>query len=142
MSLSITTGACFPGNPKAQRYAKVTEGALLLTGVGMLYFVNSGADCDAMGMPGMPDSNCQNKATVLGDIGLGLILTGLLGFIATVSTSDEDKKTETTALPAPPPPPNAVPAKASRPPAAPAPAPAVPAEPAQPTTPAEPPPGA
>lgn len=102
MSLSVAVGACFPGNPKAQNYAKLTEGGLILGGVAMLYFTNTGADCDAMGLPGLPDSNCHSKASVLGDIGLGLILAGLVGFIATISTAEDAKPTTTTTSPAPP----------------------------------------
>src|SRR4051812_20291550 len=91
-SLSLMTGACFPKNEKYQTYAKLGEGASILAGITMLYFVNSGADCDSMSAPGgQPDEGCKTKANVLGDIGLGLILVGLVGFIATVSASDDDK---------------------------------------------------
>lgn len=85
-------GACFPNNAQHRTYAKLAEGASLVGGITMLFFVNSGADCDAMSAPGgQPDMGCKDKATVLGDIGLGLILVGLIGFIATVSTAEDDK---------------------------------------------------
>ena len=87
--LSLT--ACFPNSAKHRTYAKVGEGAALAAGIGMLYMVNTGADCDHM--TGLDDdtSGCRGNAQVLGTVGLGLILAGLVGFIATVSTSPEDQ---------------------------------------------------
>ena len=84
--------ACFPNNPKARTYAKLGEGAALATGIGVLYFANSGADCDEMRPIGdETSSSCRSNANVLTAVGLGLIFGGLAGFIATVSTSPEDK---------------------------------------------------
>lgn len=91
LSVSLFLGACFPNNAKHRMYAKIGEGGALVGGIVMLAVVNSGADCDASSMPGgEPDEGCKTKAAWLGNVGLGLILIGLLGFIATVSTSEDD----------------------------------------------------
>ena len=88
VTLSLT--ACFPNSAKHRTYAKVGEGAALAAGIGILYMSNTGADCDQMG--GYDDaSSCRSKSQVLGSVGLGLILAGLAGFIATVSTSPDDQ---------------------------------------------------
>ena len=87
--LSLT--ACFPNSKRHRTYAKIGEGAAIAGGIGLLYVTNTGADCDQMrGLDG-DASGCRGNAKVLGTIGLGLILAGLTGFIATVSTSPEDK---------------------------------------------------
>lgn len=134
LSLTMATGACFPNNPKYQTYAKVGEGASMLAGIGLLLAVNSGADCDQMAnMSGGGDDSCKTRATVLGDLGLALILVGLAGFIATVSTAEDAKPAPVTVTPkadaakpapdpAPAPAPAPVPAPVE-PPAGPAPAP-------------------
>lgn len=100
LSVSVLLGACFPNNAKHRMYAKFAEGGALVAGIGMLYVVNSGADCDMQSMPGgEPDEGCKTKAAWLGNIGLGLVLVGLLGFIATVSTSEDDENKSTTVVP-------------------------------------------
>ena len=136
VSLAVSAGACFPNNPKAQTYAKLTEGGLVVAGIAMLFAVNTGADCDMMAKPGMPNDSCHTRATVLGDVGLGLILTGLIGFIATVSGSGDDKPAPApTAKPATEAPPKAetpaeTPAEPPKTePTTPAPAPTAPATP-------------
>jgi hypothetical protein len=89
-------------------------------------------------------SSCHSHAEILGDVGVGLIIAGLLGFLATISTAeDEDdnkprieikadqprpvEKLPPVVLPAAPPALPALPASpaapAAEPPAAPAPAP-------------------
>ncbi len=83
---------CFPHDPRARTTAKLVEGGSILAGIGMNFLVNSEADCDAMAMPGVMD-NCKTKGAVLGDLGFALILAGVVGFIATVSTADDDKPT-------------------------------------------------
>lgn len=130
VSLSLATTACFPTNARHRTYAKLGEGAALAAGITMLYFVNTGADCDQMEGPGIGDEDCKSSASVLGAIGLGLILLGLAGFVATVSTSpDDDATTAPTTTPVTPP----APAE----PAPPEPTPATPlAETAAPTEPA------
>lgn len=100
LSVSMLLGACFPNNARHRMYAKFAEGGALVAGIGMLYVVNSGADCDMKSMPGgEPDDGCKTKAAWLGNIGLGLVLVGLLGFIATVSTSEDDDVKSTTVVP-------------------------------------------
>jgi hypothetical protein len=81
---------CFPHNHKARTYAKYGEGGAVLAGIGMEFLVNSGADCDQMTGPLQSSSSCHTRATALGDFGVALILGGLLGFVATVSTSDDE----------------------------------------------------
>src|SRR3954470_12727284 len=105
LCLSLGLTSCFPTNPRARTIAKLSEGGVIVAGIAMLSIVNSGAECDAKGQPGVPDSNCHSTANALGDIGFGLILTGLIGFIATVSTAPDDKPDPPAAVTAPPPPP-------------------------------------
>jgi hypothetical protein len=90
---------CFPHNHKARTYAKYSEGGALVAGVGLEFLVNSGADCDQMAGPLQSASSCHTRATMLGDLGVALILSGLLGFVATVSTAeDEDQAANTTTV--------------------------------------------
>jgi hypothetical protein len=90
---------CFPHDHKARTYAKYGEGGALLAGVGLEFLVNSGADCDQMAGALQSSSSCHTRATMLGDLGVALILGGLLGFVATVSTAeDEDQPASTTTV--------------------------------------------
>lgn len=82
---------CFPHDAHKRTIAQVIEGGAMVVGVGAEFLVNTGADCDQMGMPGVPNSSCRTKANALGDVGVALILGGLLGFVATISTAEEDK---------------------------------------------------
>jgi len=137
LSLTVMSGACFPNNPRHQTYAKIAEGGALLGGIGLLFVVNTGADCTPL-VSGMPDTDCEDKASLLGNIGLGLVLAGLIGFIVTVSTSGDDKVSTSAPTAAPPPPPPVEPAPTPADPTpAPTPAPTEPvpptAEPATPT---------
>ncbi len=89
---------CFPNSAKHRTYAKIGEGAAIATGIAMLYTVNTGADCDQMrDVSDETSSGCRGNADILGSVGLGLIIAGMSGFIATVSTSpdDEDKPANT-----------------------------------------------
>lgn len=88
--LTLSLAACFPNSAKHRTYAKVGEGAAIAAGIGMLYMVNSGADCDQMRGFDEDSSGCRGNAEVLGAVGFGLVLAGLVGFIATISTSPED----------------------------------------------------
>ncbi len=100
LSLTVCSGACFPNNPKYQTYAKLGEGAAMVAGIGLLLVVNTGADCDMKAMSsGDPETGCKSRATVLGDAGLALIIIGLVGFIATVSTAEDAKPAPTTVIP-------------------------------------------
>jgi len=108
LSLTVMSGACFPNNPRHQTYAKIAEGGAILGGIGLLAVVNTGADC-APKVSGMPDTACEDKAALLGNIGLGLVLAGLIGFIVTVSTSGDDKVATSTTTPTPTPTPTPAP---------------------------------
>lgn len=136
LSLAVSSGACFPNNPRHQTYAKIAEGGVLLGGIGLLFVVNTGADCTP-DVAGMPDTTCEDKANLLGNIGLGLVLAGLIGFIVTVSTSGEDKvTTPATTTPTTTPTVTPEPAPTATPEPTPAPEPTPPTEPVAP--PAEP----
>ena len=90
--LCVSLAACFPNSAKHRTYAKIGEGAALAAGIAMLYTVNSGADCDEMKNVGDDTaSGCRGNSEILSSIGLGLIIAGFTGFIATVSTSPDDK---------------------------------------------------
>lgn len=89
--VSLSLAACFPNSAKHRTYAKAGEGAAIAGGIAMLYAVNTGADCDNMKSVGEDNDGCRTNASVLGAVGLGLILVGMVGFIATVSTSPDDK---------------------------------------------------
>lgn len=133
LSLALFSGACFPNNSKHQTYAKLGEGAAMALGIGLLLVVNTSADCDMKSLAGVQtDESCKTRATILGDTGLALILIGLVGFIATVSTAEDAKPTPTVVIPAPTPTPTPTPAPAPAPAPPPEPAPA----PVDPTAPA------
>ncbi len=89
-AILLALSACFPHDAHKQTLAKYAEGAALVTGVALEYAANSQADCDQMKVAGMADGSCGIKGTVVGDVGVGLILAGLVGFIVTVSTAEED----------------------------------------------------
>lgn len=83
---------CFPHDAHKRTLAQFAEGGAVVSGIALEAFLSTGADCDAMTMIGAPpDSNCHTKSTVLGDLGVALILGGLLGFVATISTAEEAK---------------------------------------------------
>jgi len=88
--LSLSLLGCFPHSARHRTYAKGGEGASLAAGIAMLAIVNSGADC----MPVQGDhagvQDCKNTSTIVGDVGFGLILAGLLGFVVTVSTTPDE----------------------------------------------------
>ena len=91
--LSLSLLGCFPHNAKHRKYAKVVEGISLASGIGISAFANTGADCDEMAMAGVT-TNCRTKAKWLSTAGVALILGGLLGFVATVSTAEEEEETK------------------------------------------------
>lgn len=122
-------GGCFPHNPQARTYAKYTEGALILAGIGAEAIASrhTGAQCDMQTGSMGYDANCHQTSTIYGSVGLVMILAGLTGFIATVSTAEDEKevspplvevkaKTEKPDVKLPPgvaPPPAATPADAA-----------------------------
>lgn len=125
--LCISVTACFPGEPVKQRYAKLAEGGTLVAGIAMLAVVNTGADCDMQVGLGMPKGECKGHANLVGGIGLALIIAGLVGFAATVTTANDLDKTATTTTPTTTP--TATPAKPDAPSTTP-----TPIAPAAPTT--------
>jgi hypothetical protein len=90
--VSVSMLGCFPHNPKARTYAKIGEGTAVVAGIAISAFANTGADCDEMAMPGVDNSSCHNKAKWLTTTGVVLIVGGLLGFVATVSTAEDQEK--------------------------------------------------
>lgn len=93
VTLSMTTAACFPHNEQHRTYAKFGEGGALVAGILISALSNTGADCDEQRAPGTEIDDCRSNAKVLSTIGVGLILAGLLGFVATVSTAEDEDKT-------------------------------------------------
>lgn len=96
LTVTMTLAGCFPHDPHKRTIAKVTEGGALVAGIAISAFANTGADCDSMNKPGQDPSSCRSKAQVLSTIGVSLILAGLLGFVATVSTAEDEDKTSAT----------------------------------------------
>lgn len=92
VSLTLTTAACFPHNAQHRTYAKLGEGGALVAGILISALSNTGADCDENRAPGTEVSDCRSNAHVLSTVGVVLILTGLLGFVATVSTAEDEDK--------------------------------------------------
>jgi hypothetical protein len=132
---SVGTG-CFPHSSRNRTIAEIVEGGFSVSGVVVESFVQSGADCDMTHAPGAPPVACKQSASLGGGIGVALILAGVIGFIATISTSEDDNDTPkpieikaaptaapTTAAPATPGP-APMPAAAPAPEPAPTPAPA------------------
>lgn len=99
--VSVSMLGCFPHNEKHQTYAKLAEGGALVAGIAISAFSNTGADCEMMKMNGV-DTNCSSNAKLLSGVGVALILGGLLGFVATVSTAENDAKPPVTVTPAQP----------------------------------------
>jgi hypothetical protein len=130
-SIALLSGACFPDNEKHRTIAKVTEGGFIVGGIALLAVVNTGADCKP-DVAGMPDVACEDRAKLVGSIGLAMILAGLVGFITTVSTSPDDKPDQPAALPEAPKPPE--PMQPMQSPAGPAPADPAPTTPPTPPT--------
>lgn len=94
--LSVSMLGCFPHNARHRTYAKYAEGGALVGGIVISAVGNTGADCDQMDMRG--GTSCRSNAQILSTIGVTLILAGLLGFVATVSTAEDDDA-KPTALP-------------------------------------------
>ena len=63
LSLTLAMSACFPHNPKARSYAKLSEGVSLAAGIVVLSFAKTGADCEMMNKFGQGDSSCKDTAT-------------------------------------------------------------------------------
>jgi len=78
---------CFPNNARHRTYAKYAEGGALIAGIAISAFANTGADCDK---DPIGQDSCRDTAKWASTIGVTLILAGLLGFVATVSTAEDD----------------------------------------------------
>lgn len=93
LTLSIALfGGCF-NNPQHRTLAKVGEGVAIVAGIALLAFANTSADCSEGGLGSMPNEDCENRASLISSVGLGLILVGMVGFVVTVSTSPDDDAT-------------------------------------------------
>jgi hypothetical protein len=92
VSMTLSTAACFPHNEQHRTYAKIGEGGALAAGILISALSNTGADCDEQRAPGTEITDCRSNAHVLGTVGVVLILAGLLGFVATVSTAEDEDK--------------------------------------------------
>jgi len=134
LAMSLLCAGCFPHNRKARMYSQLAEGGSLAAGIGMEYLVSG--DCDTTPNPGMPStsSSCHTHAQIIGDVGVALIVAGLLGFVATISTAEDedDNKPRIEIKADPPKPEEKLPAVALPPP----PPPATPPAPAPNTAPA------
>ena len=86
--MSLLVG-CFPNNARHRTYAKYGEGIALVAGIAISAAANTGADCDNMSKAGV-DDNCRSTAQWLSTAGVILIVGGLLGFVATISTAEDD----------------------------------------------------
>lgn len=111
----MTTAACFPHNAKHRAYAKAGEGTAIIAGIAISAFSNTGADCDEDRAPGVPNDDCRKGANLLSMVGVGLILVGLLGFMATVTTAEDEDKTSAKIQEGTPTPPTAPPATTTPP---------------------------
>jgi hypothetical protein len=88
LSIAVLSG-CFPDNARHRTIAKITEGALVAGGIAILTVANTGADCDQAMRPN-ENPDCKSDAGFVGGVGLGMIIIGLVGFIATVSATPDD----------------------------------------------------
>lgn len=90
--LSVSLLGCFPHDARKRTYAQLTEGGLILAGIAVGATSNTTADCDMMTMQGMTNQSCKDKASLMSTIATVLVVSGLLGFVATISTAEDDKK--------------------------------------------------
>jgi len=90
--LIVSMVGCFPHNAQHRTYAKLGEGTAIVAGIAISAFANSSADCDQMvtGLNG-GDASCKSSAQWASTAGVALIVGGLLGFVATVSTAEQEK---------------------------------------------------
>jgi hypothetical protein len=79
VAVVVLAAGCFPRNAKHRRYAKIGEGAALVTGIALQF---TGKSCMPTRSPG---DDCEDGSLDL--IGVGLIFVGLAGFAATIMTS-------------------------------------------------------
>ncbi|CAN5546980.1 hypothetical protein BH11MYX1_BH11MYX1_33730 [soil metagenome] len=110
---SLGSLGCFPHNARNRTISEVIEGGLAISGVIVEGVIQSGADCNTSHAPGEPAMTCAQNASTAGGIGVALILAGVVGFIATISTAEEDKPAPVEIKAAPVPVPTAAPATGS-----------------------------
>ncbi|HEY3806179.1 MAG TPA: hypothetical protein VGL61_26430 [Kofleriaceae bacterium] len=123
LATAMLGGGCFPHSAKKRAIAEIAEGALLAGGVVLEATVTTTADCEAMVSP---SAGCGANGTRNGGIGVAMILTGLVAFIATISSAENEAAAPiiTNSTPPPSAPPPSMPAPAPLPaPAPPAPTP-------------------
>src|SRR5258708_18654253 len=96
--LAFSLLGCFPHNRGARRIAQITEGGLIVSGIVLESFVKTGADCDQMLGASGSNSSCHNRNAIFGGVGVALILGGVLGFVATISTAKDDKEPPKVAI--------------------------------------------
>ena len=89
--VSVSLLGCFPHSPQKRTYAKIVEGSAILAGIAIGALANTNADCDEMTTPGLNETGCHNKAQWMSTAGVVLVVGGLLGFVATVSTAEQEK---------------------------------------------------
>lgn len=89
--VSVSLLGCFPHSPQKRTYAKIGEGTAILAGIAISAFANTAADCDEMEVTGINNSSCESGAKWASTAGVVLIVGGLLGFVATVSTAEDEK---------------------------------------------------
>jgi hypothetical protein len=100
--LSFSLLGCFPHNPKARTYAKIGEGTAIVAGIIVSALANTTADCDQMMIPGVPENtDCESGSKWASTAGVILVVGGLLGFVATVSTAEDPPKPKAVDVPAP-----------------------------------------
>ncbi len=105
---SVGLLGCFPHNARNRTIAEIVEGGLAISGVIVEGVIQSGADCNTTHAPGEPAMSCAQTASTAGSIGVALLLAGVVGFIATISTAEDDDKPvpieiKATPIPAPTP---------------------------------------
>jgi hypothetical protein len=80
---------CFSTSHRTRTIAKITEGGLIVAGIVMEAFTKT--DCSLPSMPGVADGGCHTRNAAIGNVGVAMILGGLLGFVVTVSTTPDEK---------------------------------------------------
>ena len=89
--LSLSLLACFPNNARHRTIAKITEGAFVVGGIALLATSNTQADCDDEMRLGGSVMTCKSNRGLISGLGLALIMVGMVGFFATVTTEPDDK---------------------------------------------------
>ena len=122
LATGLLGGGCFPHSARNRGIAEIAEGVLLAGGVILETQVTTTADCQA---DVSPPPGCGANGTRNGAIGVAMILTALVAFIATISSAENESTAPVIVNSTPPaPPPTTMPVPAPAPaPGPPAPAP-------------------